>query len=537
MAAPVELYDTTLRDGTQMEGISLSVEDKLKIARKLDELGVNYIEGGWPGSNPKDAEFFLRARSLELKHARLAAFGSTRRAGARAESDSNLRALVDARTPVVTIVGKAHDRHVTRILEATLEENLSMIADSVHYLKGHGLIVFFDAEHFFDGFASDSQYALQCLKTAVGAGADCVVLCDTNGGTITSRVADVVRVVVGQVDYPVGIHAHNGADVAVANSLAAVEAGATHVQAAANGYGDMCGNANTFSIIANLKLKLGLDVIGDEQLCKLTKISRYISEMANLPPNPRQPYVGSAAFAHKAGLHAAAVVKEDWSYQHVDPAQVGNDTRILVSELAGRRNILAKIREHGIDLPLNAEDVRQLLEQVKVMESRGYQYEGAEASFELLVRRSRPGYQPPFDLDDFMVVERRHHAPGESGREMLAEAMVKVRVGDLVFHTAAEGNGPVNALDTAVRKALSEFYPAVGAIKLVDYKVRIIDSAAGTGASVRVLIESTDGEHTWTTVGSSTDIIEASWLALTDSLEYWLVKRGGRDTASSAERR
>ncbi|HEU4759623.1 MAG TPA: citramalate synthase, partial [Dehalococcoidia bacterium] len=301
MAAPLELYDTTLRDGTQMEGISLSVEDKLKIARKLDELGVHYIEGGWPGSNPKDAEFFARAGGLGLKKARLAAFGATRRAGGEAETDPNLRALVEARTPVVTIVGKAHDQHVTRILETTLEENLAMLADSIRYLKGHGLTVFLDAEHFFDGFVSDARYALQCLKTAAGAGADCIVLCDTNGGTVTSRVAEIVRAVCAEVPCPVGIHAHNGADVAVANSLAAVEAGATQVQAAANGYGDMCGNANMFSIIANLKLKMGLDVVSDEQLAKLTEVSRYVSEIANLPPSPRQPYVGAAAFAHKAG--------------------------------------------------------------------------------------------------------------------------------------------------------------------------------------------------------------------------------------------
>ncbi len=527
MADRIELYDTTLRDGTQMEGISLSVEDKLKIARKLDELGVHYIEGGWPGSNPKDADFFARAGALGLKSARLAAFGSTRRAGGAAESDPNLRALVEARTPVVTIVGKAHDRHVTHILETTLEENLAMIADSIRYLKGHGLTVFLDAEHFFDGFASDARYALQCLKTAASAGADCVVLCDTNGGTVTSRVAEIVRSVCAEVSCQVGIHAHNGADMAVANSLAAVEAGATQVQAAANGYGDMCGNANMFSIVANLKLKMGLDVVSDDQLAKLTEVSRYVSEIANLPPSPRQPYVGAAAFAHKAGLHAAAVAKEAWSYQHVEPALVGNDTRFLISELGGRGTVIAKLREQGIDIELTRDEAARLVDQVKLMESRGYQYEGAEASFELLVRRSRPGYQPPFDLEDFMVVERRRHAAGEHGREMLAEAMVKVRVGDEVFHTAAEGNGPVNALDAAVRRALSQFYPTIGAIKLVDYKVRIIDSAAGTGASVRVLIESTDGEHTWTTVGASTDIIEASWLALADSLEYWLAKRSG----------
>jgi 2-isopropylmalate synthase len=530
MADPIELYDTTLRDGTQMEGISLSVEDKLKIARKLDELGVHYIEGGWPGSNPKDAEFFVRARSLALRNAQLAAFGSTRHAGSSAESDPNLRALVDAGTPVVTIVGKAHDQHVSRILETTAEENLAMIADSVNYLRSKGLRVFFDAEHFFDGFASDRGYALQCLKTAAGAGADCVVLCDTNGGAITSWVAEVVGAVVGEVDCAVGIHTHNSAGVAVASTLAAVEVGATQVQAAANGYGDMCGNANMFSIIANLKLKLGLDVVSDEQLARLTEASRYVSEIANLPPNPRQPYVGSAAFAHKAGLHVAAVVKEEWSYQHVDPAVVGNDTRILVSELAGRRNILAKMREQGIDIPLEGDEAQSLLDQVKLMESRGYQYEGAEASFELLVRRGRPGYEVPFELEDFMVVERRHHKPGEAGREMLSEAMVKIAVDDQVYHTAAEGNGPVHALDVAVRKALVQHFPSISVIKLVDYKVRIIDSTGGTGANVRVLIESTDGEDTWTTVGSSTDIIEASWLALSDSLEYWLLKHVGPDS-------
>jgi 2-isopropylmalate synthase len=526
MARHIELYDTTLRDGTQMEGISLSAEDKLKIARKLDELGVHYIEGGWPGSNPKDAEFFVRARSLALANAKLAAFGATRRAGGKVESDANLRALVDAGTPVVTIVGKAHPGQVAQVLETTVEENLAMIADSVRYLKDHGLTVIFDAEHYFDGFLTNPRYALQCLKTAAGAGADRVVLCDTNGGTITSKMAEVVRATIQELSCPVGIHAHNGADLAIANSLAAVEAGVTQVQGAINGYGDMCGNANIISIIANLKLKMGIGVVSDEQLAKLTEASRYVSEIANLPPNPRQPYVGAAAFAHKAGLHVAGISKDPSSYQHIDPGLVGNDTRVLVSELAGRRNILAKLQEEGVDIPLSHEDVRHLLETIKTMESRGYQYEGAEASFSLLARRSRPDYQTPFELEDFMVVERRHHTPGEAAREMLAEAMVKIRVGEEVMHTAAEGNGPVNALDAAVRKALLGFYPSLEAVKLVDYKVRIIDSAAGTGACVRVLVESTDSEHTWTTVGASTDIIEASWLALTDSLEYWLARRG-----------
>jgi 2-isopropylmalate synthase len=529
MTPRVELYDTTLRDGTQMEGISLSVKDKLKIAERLDELGVHYIEGGYPGSNPKDVEFFERAKTeLSLQKAKLAAFGSTRRAGGSAEGDPNLQALLEAETPVVTIVGKASDKQVTHILETTLEENLAMLGDSVRYLKENGRTVFLDAEHFFDGYESDAGYALQCLKSAANAGADCVVLCDTNGGTITSRVAEIVRRVVSEVPCAVGMHAHNGADVAVANSLAAVEAGATQVQGAANGYGDMCGNANMFSIIANLKVKMGMDVISDEELMRLTETAHFISEVANMPPNPRQAYVGSGAFSHKAGLHVAGVVKEPWSYQHIDPAVVGNDTRILVSELAGRRNITAKLAEQGIEIDLSDADARELVERVKLMESRGYVYEGAEASFELLVRRSRPGYRPPFELVDFWVIERRHNEPGDLGREMQSEAMVKVRVLESgeVIQTAADGNGPVNALDAAVRRALVQYYPAIHSIHLVDYKVRIVDPGSGTAATTRVLIESTDGENSWTTVGSSTDVIEASWLALADSLEYWMYKYG-----------
>ncbi|HKZ50897.1 MAG TPA: citramalate synthase [Dehalococcoidia bacterium] len=533
--ARVELYDTTLRDGTQMEGISLSVEDKLKIARKVDELGVHYIEGGWPGSNPKDAEFFVRARGLGLRNARLAAFGATRRSGARAEKDPNLRALIDARTPVVTIVGKASEPQVRRVLETTLEENLAMIADSTRYLKGHGLTVFFDAEHFFDGFGANPQYALQCLKAATEAGADCIVLCDTNGGTVTSRLVEAIRAaqeVVPTAFLPsppgpggpsLGIHCHNDTELAVANSLAAVEAGAVHVQGTINGYGERCGNANLLSIIANLKLKLGIDCVSDEQLARLTEVSRYVSEVANLAPNPHQPYVGASAFAHKAGLHVAGVLKYEDAYQHIDPALVGNEPRVLVSELAGQRNVGAKLKELGVDLRLTAEQARHIVERVKLMESEGYQYEGAEASFELLVRRTLAGYEPPFVLEDFIVLERRH--PAGEAREILSEAMAKVRVGDEVIHTAAEGNGPVNALDGAVRKALLEFYPSLEAVKLADYKVRIIDSGAGTGASVRVLIECTDGEKRWTTVGASTDIIEASWLALADSLEWWLTRR------------
>ena len=521
----LELYDTTLRDGTQMEGISLSVEDKLKIAQKLDELGIHYIEGGWPGSNPKDAEFFVRAQSLRLANAKIAAFGSTRRAGVRAENDPNLRALLDAGTPAVTLVGKANEAHVRLVLETTREENLAMIRDSVAFMKGQGKVVFFDAEHFFDGFRDNAEYALECLRAAAEAGADCLVLCDTNGGTITSKVVEAVAAA-RRLGAPIGIHAHNDADLAVANTLAAVEAGATHVQGTINGYGERCGNANLVSVIPNLKLKMGIDCLSDEQLARLTEISHYVSEVANMVPNPHAPYVGASAFTHKAGLHVAAIVKAESSYQHMEPQLVGNEKRVLVSELAGQRNILTKIKEQGIDVELGTEEARRLLEQVKLMESRGYQYEGAEASFELLVRRSRPGYQPPFELEDFWVVERRRTRPGARDEgDMQAEAMVKVSVGGQLIQTAADGNGPVNALDAAVRKALLEFYPSLTAIKLVDYKVRIIDSAAGTGASVRVLIESTDGEEFWRTVGSSTDIIEASWLALADSLEWWVMHR------------
>jgi 2-isopropylmalate synthase len=522
----VKLYDTTLRDGAQMDGISLSVEDKLKIARKLDELGVHYIEGGWPGSNPKDAEFFVRAQSLRFENALLAAFGSTRRAGGGVEDDANLRALLDARTPVVTIVGKASDMQVTDVLETTTEENLSMIGDSIRYLKSQARTVFFDAEHFFDGYASDAGYALQCLQAAASAGADGVVLCDTNGGTVTSKLIEAVRAARGAVDVELGIHTHNDAGLAVANSLVAVEEGCTQVQGCINGYGDKCGNADMAVIVANLKLKMGLDVVTDEQLAKLTEAAHYVNEVVNFVPNPYQPYVGASAFSHKAGLHADGVIKKGSSYQHVPPEVVGNQASFPVSELAGSRGVLERMREAGFEMELSRDAARRVLEVVKEQESKGYAYENAEASFELLVRRSASDYDAPFDLEDFWIVERRATRPENHGRDMQAEAMVKVRVGSEQIQTAADGNGPVSALDTAVRKALLTFYPSITAIKLVDYKVRIIDTGAGTDASVRVLIESTDGDQLWRTVGASTDIIEASWLALSDSLEYWLLKRG-----------
>ena len=521
----LELYDTTLRDGAQMEGISLSVEDKLKIAAKLDELGVHYVEGGWPGSNPKDVEFFERAKSLKLKHAKLAAFGSTRRAGGNVDDDANLKALLDAETPVVTIVGKANDIHVRDVLETTSEENLAMIADSVRFLKEHGRTVFFDAEHYFDGYFSDAGYALQCLKSAASAGVDAVALCDTNGGTITPKMVEALRAAREAVDVDVQIHCHNDAGLAIANSLAAVQEGVSAIQGCINGYGDKCGNADLAAVIANLQLKMGIKVISDEQLGHLTEVSHYISEIVNVVPTPFQPYVGASAFAHKAGLHTDGIIKSGQSYQHIRPEVVGNKNRLLISELGGSRGVLAMVKSAGIDVELSRDDARKVLEQVKERESQGYQYEGAEASFEMLVRRSLPGYKAPFELEDFWIVQRRATRPEDHGLEMQTEAMVKVRVGEEMIQTAADGVGPVNALDAAVRKAVVTFYPQLEHIKLVDYKVRIIDSAAGSGASVRVLIESTDGDRLASTVGASTDIVEASWLALNDALEYWLLER------------
>ncbi|MCL4459565.1 MAG: citramalate synthase [Chloroflexi bacterium] len=521
MTTKVILYDTTLRDGAQREGISFSVEDKVKIARSLDELGIHYIEGGWPGSNPKDSEFFAKARHLHLSTAKLAAFGSTRRPHIRAEDDGQLRALLAAKTPTITLVGKSWDFQARKVLSTSLEENLHMIADSIAFLKAQGREVFFDAEHFFDGYRSNQDYAVSCLLAAEKAGADCLVLCDTNGGTLSQQIAAVVAEVKKRVSVPLGIHAHNDAEVAVANTLAAVEQGVVQVQGTINGYGERCGNANLCSIIPNLKLKMGIDCISDEQLQKLTEISRYVSEVANLIHDSHLPYVGESAFAHKAGLHVDAVMKATEAYEHVPCQVVGNERRILISELAGKSNILYKVQRFGVDLTGQTAEVRDLVERIKDLESKGFRFEDAEASFELLVRRAQPDYQPPFQLLDLLVlVEQR------KGSDILAEATVKIKVRDETMHTAAEGNGPVNALDRAMRKALLQSYPEVARIRLVDYKVRVLDDRQGTGATVRVSIQSTDGQETWNTVGSSTNIIEASMYALVDSLEYPLVKWG-----------
>ena len=524
----VTLYDTTLRDGVQMEGISLSVEDKLQIATRLDQLGVHFIEGGWPGSNPKDDEFFRRARDLHLESATLVAFGSTRRAKTTAAEDVNLQALLDSGVSVVTLVGKASAMQASRVLEVPLEENLAMIRDSIEHLRKQGLRVFFDAEHFFDGYAENPEYALQAVRTAAEAGAECVVLCDTNGGTLPEVVFATVRAASAAIDCGVGIHCHNDADVAVANTIAGVQAGATQVQGTINGYGERCGNANLLSVIANLKLKLGIECITDEQMEHLTEVHRFAAEIANVPRSRYQPYVGESAFAHKGGLHASAMAKVEESYQHVAPEAVGNTKRIVISELAGRSNIMIKLQEEGLTADLPKESVGELLKLVKDRESQGFQYEGAEGSFRLLVQRALPNYSPPFELVDFMVVMEKHRRQSSAadGGDALCEAVVKVAVKGETKHTVAEGNGPVNALDQALRKGLLEFYPQIARVELTDYKVRVVDTGlAGTGAVVRVLIESTDGERRWSTVGVSANIIEASWQALADSMEYALLDR------------
>ena len=457
----VQLYDTTLRDGVQREGLSFSLEDKLKVARRLDTLGVHYIEGGYPGSNQRDQEFFARAAQMTWRNARITAFGSTRYKGNSADADPNLRALIDAGTPTVCIVCKNSEMHVREVLAVSLEENLAMIGDSVAFLKGHGKEVFHDAEHFFDGYKQNRDYALACLRTAQDSGADCLVLCDTNGGTLTNEVVEIVTAVCQAIPgAAIGIHCHNDAELAVANTLAAVQAGAGHVQGTINGYGERCGNANLCAIIPNLQLKLRIECVTEEQLKSLTEVSRYISEVANLHPDPHMAYVGASAFAHKAGYHADAMRKNRMSYQHVDPRLIGNDERILISELSGRAAVAGKAQSLGLELG-SADTARSVVETVKALEGRGYQFEGAEASFELMVRRLQPGYKAPFELVDFLVlVETR------GGKDMLAESMVKVRIQEQILHTAGEGNGPVNALDNALRKALAPAYPEVEAIRL-----------------------------------------------------------------------
>ncbi len=512
----IQIYDTTLRDGTQSEGFNLSVSDKIRIAKRLDDLGVAFIEGGWPGSNPKDVEFFERAREIEWKTAKLCAFGSTCRAKGSPEDDANIQALLDAHTPVCTIFGKTWNLHVTDVLQTTLEDNLRIIEQSVAYLTKFGKYVIYDAEHFFDGYKADPNYAVQTLKAAIRGGAKTLVFCDTNGGTMPWEIEKIIQEVKLDISHPFGIHTHNDGESANINALVAVREGAIQVQGTINGVGERCGNANLISVMANIELKLGLKCLPDGGLGKLYELSHFIDEVANLTPNDHLPYVGKSAFAHKGGVHVAAMRRSAQSYQHIEPETVGNKMRVVVSDLSGRGNILSKAEENGLNIENHAV-VMDVLNEVKELESRGFSFEAAEASVAMMLRRQQSDYKPPFELIDFFVnVEHR------KGRGIFSEAMVKVLVNGEVLHTAAEGNGPVNALDLALRKALQNTYPALSKFHLADFKVRILDSENGSEAITRVLIDTQDGNNRWSTVGASANIIEASWQALVDSIEYGL---------------
>lgn len=519
MTRRIQLFDTTLRDGTQGEGISFSAEDKVRIAKRLDAFGIDYIEGGWPGSNPKDVEFFETVRNVSFRHARLSAFGSTRRAGVAAKDDANLQAIVASGASVASIFGKSWDFHVTNALGTTLDENIAMIADSVRFLKDQGLQVIYLGEHFFDGYKRNEQYARRTIAAAVEAGADVVVLCDTNGGSMPEEVYDIVRSVCELVPTVVGIHAHNDCGLGVANTLAAVRAGARHVQGTINGFGERNGNADLVQIIPNLQLKLGYECVSNEQLRTLTDLSRYVSELANQAPNPKHPFVGQSTFAHKGGIHVSAVLKHPETYEHIDPQLVGNERRVLVSELSGGSNVIYKAKAYGIDLDKHSPALREVVAAVKALEHQGYYFEAAEASFELLLKKALGQYHPYFELEGLRMLIEKDTMDGEP----TADAIIKVRVGDEVVHTAAAGNGPVNALDNALRKALLDAYPELAHIHLTDYKVRVLDEDAATGAKVRVLIQTKSAGRSWGTVGVSTNIIEASWLALVDSVEYGLM--------------
>lgn len=512
----VYLYDTTLRDGTQGEGISLSADDKIKIAQRLDDFGFHYIEGGWPGSNPKDAEFFERAKGINFQHAKLTAFGSTLKKDKLPEDDISIQMLLEAGTPVVTLVGKSWDLHVTEVLETSLSNNLDMIGKSVAYFVERGKEVVYDAEHFFDGYKANPEYALKTLTAAAENGAHIVVLCDTNGGTLPWEIEEICKTMGGKIDVAFGIHAHDDGGCGVANTLAAVRVGAQQVQGTINGYGERVGNANLCTIIPDLQLKMGKSCIPEDSLSQLTDLSYYIAEVANLPHDKQYPYVGASAFAHKGGIHVAAMLKTEQSYQHIDPTLVGNQRRTLVSELSGRGNVLDKSQQLGLEV--DGEQAKVVLAKIKSLEAQGFTFESAEGSLNLMLEQLQPDYQPPFELIDFtVVVEHRQ------GRGILAEATVKVRIGDEIVHTAADGNGPVNALDAALRKALIDIYPALADVRLSDYKVRILDSESGTSAAVRVLIDTKNGTRQWSTVGASPNIIEASWRALSDSYKYALL--------------
>lgn len=518
MHANIRIFDTTLRDGTQGEGVSLSVEDKIKIALKLDELGVHYIEGGNPGSNNKDIEFFERARQLQLKNAKFVAFGSTRRKDTSVESDVGLKRIVDCGMPVATLVGKAWDFHVYTALQTTLEENLAMIFDSLQFLKSKGLEMIYDAEHFFDGYKNNPEYALACLKKAEEAGADWIVLCDTNGGTLPGEIHEIVSHVCSVMTTPIGIHAHNDCELAVANSLTAIQVGARQVQGTINGYGERCGNANLCSIIPNLQLKLSYPCLTEPQLQSLTSVARFVSEIANVNMPVNQPYVGAAAFAHKGGIHVSAIMKDARTYEHIVPELVGNKQRVLVSELAGQSNLLFKAQELNLNLNMEQTQTKEIIDKIKDMEHQGYQFEGADASLELLLRQASGELVEMFTPESFKInVEKT------TSQSVVSEAIIKIKVLGETLYTVAEGNGPVNALDNALRKALIPYYPSILNMHLSDYKVRVIDEKDATAGKVRVLIESSDFNNTWSTVGVSENIFEASWLALVDSIRYALI--------------
>lgn len=516
----IEIYDTTLRDGAQSEDISFSVEDKLRITEKLDDLGVHYIEGGWPGSNPKDIEFFKKAKKLKLKNSLLVAFGSTHRPKKKPANDEIIRSLLDADTPVITIFGKTWDFHVKEALKISLEENLGLIHNTITYLKKNVDKVLFDAEHFFDGYINNPKYAMKCLAAAQDAGASCLVLCDTNGGTGTSLVKEIAKKSVKTFTAPIGIHTHNDTDCAVASSIVAVEAGASQVQGTINGLGERCGNANIISIIPNLQIKLGFKCISPDNLSKLRDVSRFVNEISNLRHFKRQPFTGDSAFAHKAGIHVNAIRKRPETYEHIKPELVGNSQRVLLSDLAGRSNILRKAEEFGIKLANDSSQIQNIVQSLKDLENQGFQFEGAEASFELIMKKALGLHKRFFDLIGFrLIVEKR-----KENEDPLSEATIMLKIGGHIEHTAATGHGPVNALDNALRKALDKFYPQLKDVRLIDYKVRVLTAGKGTSARVRVLIESGDKENKWGTVGVSENIIEASYQALVDSIEYKLLK-------------
>ncbi len=517
----ITFYDTTLRDGAQREGIALSAEDMLKIAVKLDSFGMDYIEGGFPGSNPRDREFFASAAEAGLR-AKLVAFGNTRRKNIKPEDDPTLKALVEVGTPAVCVFGKSWDLHVSEALLTTNEENLKMISDSVRFLKGHGLEVIYDAEHFFDGWGANREYALETIKAAEDAGADWIVLCDTNGGWLPNELQVVVEEVVDLSGVPIGIHAHNDSECAVANTLVAVAAGATQVQGTVNGYGERCGNANLCSIIANFELKAGIEAVGPEKLAQLTDLSHYVAEVANVVPDNHQPYVGQSAFAHKGGVHISAIKRNSGAYEHVDPAVVGNFPTIIASDLSGSATIIHKAREIGVELSENKEKVAELLTKLKGKAKEGYTYDAADGSLGIFIRKNTGVYKPLFKLESYEVTDhRRRSGVTES------QAVVKIQLGDERFVAVGEGNGPVNALDRALRQALRSAEPLVDKIHLTDYKVRVINQSRGTRAKVRVFIESTDGEVAWGTIGVHENVIEASWEALVDGLEYGLARLKG----------